>query len=146
MIFTFKGAEKYSEYIDACGDVLGIRDCVNEVTIDIKEKCDNDAGGFCHGDIDEVDIEIATHVQGEKLPEEDILRNITHEMIHAEQIITGRLENIGLQISGDGTLVNVVIWEGDTYTNTPYSEQPWELEAYSREETVMRESIAIVSR
>jgi hypothetical protein len=123
---------------------LGIQDSLTEVTIEFKKKCDGDAGGYCYGDTDEIDVEIATHVQGEALPEEDIMRNIAHELIHAQQIITGRLENVGLQLlqTGDAqTLVNVVIWEGETFTNTPYNDQPWEIDAYAREEEIMKEAL-----
>ena len=146
MIYT-TDETNYSDYIHACGSVLGIQDSLTEVTIEFKKKCDNDAGGFCYGDTDEIDIEIATHVQGEPLPSEDIMRNIAHEMIHAQQIITGRLENVGMQLlqSGDAqTLVNVVIWDGETFTNTPYDEQPWEKDAYAREEEIMKEALNYV--
>ena len=143
MIYT-TDETNYSDYIHACGSVLGIQDSLTEVTIEFKEKCDNDAGGFCWGDTDEIEIEIATHVQGDPLPSEDIMRHIAHEMIHAQQIITGRLEDVGLQLlqSGDAqTLVNVVIWDGEVFTNTPYDEQPWEKDAYAREEEIMKEAL-----
>jgi len=143
MIYTTDETNYYG-YIHACGSVLGIQDSLTEVTIEFKKKCDGDAGGYCYGDTDEIDVDIATHVQGEALPEEDIMRNIAHELIHAQQIITGRLENVGLQLlqTGDAqTLVNVVIWEGETFTNTPYNDQPWEIDAYAREEEIMKEAL-----
>jgi hypothetical protein len=146
MIYTVDDT-KYLDYIHACGEILGIQDSLTDITIEFKTKCDYDAGGFCHGDTDDVEIEIATHVQGEELPDEDVMRNIAHEMIHAQQIIDGRLENVGLQLlqSGDSqSLVNVVVWDKERYVNTPYADQPWEIDAYSREERVMNEALSNV--
>ncbi len=144
MIFTMDNADKYEDYILAVGEVLGIDNSLTEVRVDLKKKCDSDAGGFCFGDDEEIDIEIATHVQGEPLEQEQIYRNIAHEMIHAEQMITGKLENVGLQLVQTGdcqSLVNVCIWNGETHTNTKYDDQPWEIDAYAREEEVMKEAL-----
>jgi hypothetical protein len=47
--------------------------------------------------------------------------------------------------SGDAqTLVKVSIWDGETYTNTKYEDQPWEIDAYAREEEVMLEALQYV--
>ena len=139
--------EKYSDYIHSVAAVLDIFNSLTEITVDVVEKCDSDAGGYCMGDIDEISIEVATHVQGEPLSEETIYKNIAHEMIHAEQIISGRLEDLGLQLvaSGDDqSIVKVSIWDGETYTNTKYDDQPWEIDAYAREEEVMKEALKYV--
>ena len=120
---------------------------ITEVEVEFSNKLDADAGGYCSGDLEQIDIEIATHVQGEALSVETIQRNIAHEMIHAQQIITGRLEDLGLQLlqSGDAqTLVKVSIWDGETYTNTKYEDQPWEVDAYAREEEIMQEALQYV--
>jgi len=139
---------EYEDYVNAVGAVLNIFDSLTEIDVVFTKKCDGDAGGYCSGDLDEIEIEIATHVQGEELPKEQVLRNIAHEMIHAQQIITGRLEDLGLQLlqSGDTqTLVKVSIWDGETYTNTKYEEQPWEVDAYAREEDIMKEALQYVN-
>lgn len=138
---------EYENYINAVGAVLNIFDSLTEIEVEFSNKLDSDAGGYCSGDLEQIDIEIATHVQGEALSVETIQRNIAHEMIHAQQIITGRLEDLGLQIlqSGDTqTLVKVSIWDGETYTNTKYEDQPWEIDAYGREEEVMQEALQYV--
>jgi len=138
---------EYENYISAVGAVLNIFDSITEVEVEFSNKLDADAGGYCSGDLEQIDIEIATHVQGEALSVETIQRNIAHEMIHAQQIITGRLEDLGLQLlqSGDAqTLVKVSIWDGETYTNTKYEDQPWEIDAYAREEEVMLEALQYV--
>lgn len=138
---------EYENYINAVGAVLNIFDSTTEIEVEFSNKLDGDAGGYCSGDLEQIDIEIATHVQGEALSVETIQRNIAHEMIHAQQIITGRLEDLGLQLlqSGDAqTLVKVSIWDGETYTNTKYEDQPWEIDAYAREEEVMQEALQYV--
>ena len=139
--------EKYSDYIHAVASVLDIFNSMTEITVDVVEKCDGNAGGYCMGDTDEISIEVATHVMGEPLDERTMYRNIAHEMIHAEQIISGRLQDLGLQIvaSGDDqSLVKVSIWDGESYTNTQYDDQPWEIDAYEREEQVMSEALQYV--
>ena len=138
---------EYENYINAVGAVLNIFDSTTEIEVEFSNKLDGDAGGYCSGDLEQIDIEIATHVQGEALSVETIQRNIAHEMRHAQQIITGRLEDLGLQIlqAGDTqTLVKVSIWDGETYTNTKYEDQPWEIDAYAREEEVMQEALQYV--
>ena len=134
----------YTDYVYAVAGVLGIDEMEAELMFDFEKKLDADAGGYCFGDKESVEIQIATHVQGEKLSEDTILQNIAHEMIHAQQILTGRLQDLGLQLatSGDSqTLVKATIWEDETYTNTPYDDQPWEIDAYSREEEVMQKAL-----
>lgn len=146
MIFT-ENAGKYEEFIQSAAAVLNIFDSLTEVTVEVKESCDSDAGGYCMGDSEEIEIEIATHVMGEPLSDETIKRNIAHELVHAEQVISGRLEDLGLQLvqSGDcQSLVKVSIWDGETYTNTKYEDQPWEIDAYAREEEVMKEALTYV--
>lgn len=106
-----------------------------DIDICFKKKCDGDAGGFCFGDEEEVEIEIATHVQGEPLSFSTILINLAHEMTHAKQLITGQLKDHGLQVIND-CLVKVSEWEGETMTNVAYDDQPWEKEAYAMERKV----------
>lgn len=145
MIYT--NDEKYEEYVNSVAAVLNIFNSLTEIEVEIVEKCDSDAGGYTYGDTEEIDIEIATHVMGEPLDEDTILRNIAHELIHAQQIIEERLEDRGLQIvsSGEGeSLVKLSVWDGKEYTNTAYDDQPWEIDAYAREEQVMQEALQYV--
>ena len=112
--------------------------------IEFSKKLDADAGGFCYGDAEEIDIEIATHVQGEALDIETIKINIAHEMIHAQQIASGRLQDHGIQIL-DGCLVKVAEWDGECYTNTKYDDQPWEIDAYARESLVAKNAEGLLN-
>lgn len=59
-----------------------------------------------------------------KLPADLIIRSIFHEMIHIKQLSTGRLRYIK----------GVPHWLGKPHLDTPYNRQPWEIEAYDKEE------------
>lgn len=127
------------DYISAVAAVLDLDKYDSDIRIDLMKKCDGDAGGYCYGDAEDIDIEIATHVQGEALDIETIKTNIAHEMIHAQQIASGRLNDHGIQII-DECLVKVAEWDGEYHTNTKYDDQPWEIDAYAREAQVAQEA------
>lgn len=127
------------DYISAVAAVLDLDKYDSDIRIELKRKCDGDAGGYCYGDAEDIDIEIATHVQGEALDIETIKTNIAHEMIHAQQIASGRLNDHGIQIVND-CLVKVAEWDGEYHTNTKYDDQPWEIDAYAREAQVTQEA------
>jgi hypothetical protein len=127
------------DYISAVAAVLDLDKYDSDIRIDLMKKCDGDAGGYCYGDAEDIDIEIATHVQGEALDIETIKTNIAHEMIHAQQIASGRLNDHGIQIV-DECLVKVSEWDGEYHTNTKYDDQPWEIDAYAREAQVAQEA------
>lgn len=127
------------DYISAVAEVLDLDKYDSDIRIDLMKKCDGDAGGYCYGDAEDIDIEIATHVQGEALDIETIKTNIAHEMIHAQQIASGRLNDHGIQIV-DECLVKVSEWDGEYHTNTKYDDQPWEIDAYAREAQVAQEA------
>ena len=91
------------------------------VFIDITFKKDLGGDfGYCMGSKDHVEIEIGKYNQ--KL--DQIMLTLAHELIHAKQFIKGELSP---------TLRN---WKTHNYTSIPYSRQPWELEAYKKEEMV----------
>lgn len=139
--------DRYLNYIEAVASVLGIYEMEADLIVDFEKKLDSDAGGYCFGDKEAVEIEIATHVQGEALDEDTILQNIAHEMVHARQLLTGRLEDLGLQLATAGdaqTLIKVQVWEGEVYTNTAYADQPWEIEAYGLEENVKLKALNLI--
>jgi 4-hydroxy-3-methylbut-2-enyl diphosphate reductase IspH len=133
------------DYINAVAVVLGLDEYEGDLRIDLMKKCDGDAGGYCYGDADDIDIEIATHVQGEALDIETIKVNIAHEMIHAQQIASGRLNDHGIQIV-DECLVKVAEWDGEYHTNTPYDDQPWEIDAYGRESDVANQAKEMIAQ
>ena len=138
-IFLEDNGYDVQDYISAVAAVLDLDKYDSDIHIELKRKCDGDAGGYCYGDAEDIDIEIATHVQGEALDIETIKTNIAHEMIHAQQIASGRLNDHGIQIVND-CLVKVAEWDGEYHTNTKYDDQPWEIDAYAREAQVAQEA------
>ena len=58
----------------------------------------------------------------------EITRTIFHELVHAKQLLEGRLE--------EACGINPAVWCGEPYHGKVYSEQPWEIEAYSVEEVM----------
>jgi len=107
--------------------------------LDIVRKCAQQAGGYCHGDENDIQIEIARYDAGGKVSRDHMKINIAHELIHAQQIASGRLENGGFFVNREGgaeTLAYRHVFDGVEYINCPYENQPWEQEAYQREEEV----------
>ena len=63
------------DYINAVAYELGLYGegiIDRTLRIEFNKKLDADAGGFCYGDAEEIDIEIVTHIQGEALDIEQI--------------------------------------------------------------------------
>jgi len=122
-----------SSYIHKVAEFLGISTLPGFVDIEFVKSLGTFAG-LADGDEDQVDISIAeTH--GTKLNDRQIKINIAHEMVHAVQILTGRLVHTGLTRKGNDWSYR---WsfDGKEYVNTTYNEQPWEDEAYNYEEKI----------
>ena len=89
-----------------------------DVDVWIHNAVEEQAGGYCWGDKRQVEIEIARTSEGYRYSREELLTNLTHELIHAKQFITGELSPTNMR------------WKKADYTKVPYSQQPWEREAY----------------
>lgn len=92
------------------------------IDIEIQSRCDGDVAGYAYGDEENVNIEIARNDAAGKIPMKDLMINIAHELVHALQIAAGRLDD--------------QVFEGVDYSDVPYREQPWEIEAYDLEEKI----------
>lgn len=65
------------------------------------------------------------------------LQTLFHELTHADQYCSGRLENRQTKKH-----VPYILWEGDRYEEThEYWKQPWEIEAFGMEECAYRSFI-----
>ena len=89
-----------------------------DVDVWIYNAVEEQAGGYCWGDKRQVEIEISRTSEGYRYTREELLTNLTHELIHAKQFITGELSPTNMR------------WKKADYTKVPYSQQPWEREAY----------------
>jgi hypothetical protein len=133
-------SQKLISYIERVADYLGLYELDAYIEIEIKKYCDGGAGGFCNGDDNDVLIEIARNDAVGRIPMDQMMINIAHEMVHAQQMASGRLINKGLvfrkEKDGSQTLTTKQIFDGVEYVGVPYMEQPWEIEAYGLEEKV----------
>ena len=126
------------EYIEKVAEYLGLNDdryIDSLIIVEFVKECDGFASGYCYGDAELVNVEIARNDACGKIPLAQLKRNIAHELIHAKQIVSGRLVNKGFVIRDD-EWVYVWEWEGVEFIDTPDSEQPWQIEAYALEKKV----------
>lgn len=60
--------------------------------------------------------------------------SLAHELVHVRQLANGTLKT-----AGEG----VKVWNGKRYEKDfPYLDQPWELEAFAKQEIIFRRAIA----
>jgi hypothetical protein len=58
---------------------------------------------------------------------------LAHELVHVKQMAKGVLK---------GTKAGAHLWSGKRYSKTtPYLDRPWEVEAFSRQEIILRRAI-----
>ena len=132
---------RHRKYIEMVAGVLGIWKNDTEVLFSFKKRLDGDVAGHCWGDKDLIYIDIATHVDGEKVEKDEMLQCIAHEMVHARQFIRGHLKDMPASITAgkNGPIVKFAKkWKGTMHIDTPYTKQPWEIEAYNLEVKTMQ--------
>ena len=133
--------QKLISYIERVYNNLGLyqfEDCF--IDIDFQKECSGGAGGYCDGDQEEIQVELARQDSVGRIPMNDLKINIAHELVHAQQIASGRLVNKGFvfrnENDGSKTLTSKQIFEGKEYIGVRYDEQPWEIEAYKLEKEI----------
>ena len=133
MLITGTVNKRLIAYIERVQAYLGLEGC--DIELGITRTCDGGAGGYCHGDDEEVIIEIARIDDLGPLSAIQLKKNIAHEMVHAFQLLTKQMVNVGMVACSDSPigLKYVVEWEGKPYSNVPYNDQPWEIDAYGKE-------------
>ena len=99
------------------------------VTVDVQihNALEEQAGGYCWGDKHHIDIELARTSEGYRFSREEMLINLTHELIHAKQFLSGELSGSNMR------------WKKADYSKVSYSHQPWEREAYYWEERLFKQ-------
>lgn len=131
-------SKKIISYIDRVSNFLQLNSYEALIDIEFVKTCSNGASGYCHGDDNSIVVEIARYDDEGRIPQQNIMVNIAHELIHAKQIASGRLFNGGFRFRDHlkQTIEMYWIWEGTEYVNTPYEDHPWENEAYGFEDEV----------
>lgn len=121
-------------YVHKCAKFLGISSMSGHLEVEFVEDLGRFAG-LVDGDEDQVDMSIANNFNGDRVDCQQMKINIAHEMIHAVQILTGRLVHTGLFLD-DGVISYKWIFDGEEYQNLKYNDQPWEDEAYEYEKEI----------
>lgn len=95
-----------------------------DVNVEILRNVDDNLAGYCWGDSEHVEIELARVSNDYTYTRQELLLNLTHELVHAKQLINKQFE-FKLQ--------------EDLIKNTPYNKLPWEQEAYGLENSLYEE-------
>ena len=125
-------------YIYRVCENLDIENYGGFVDIEFLKDAGNGGTGYCDGDEDLANITIGLYFNGLPLEDEQVMINIAHELVHAQQLLSGRLVHHGFQIDEEAVLGLKYVYEFENkdYVNIPYMEQPWEIEAYGSEERI----------
>ena len=75
-----------------------------------------------------------------RLPLETLIGTLAHEMIHVKQFALGQLRE-SKTVNG----MTVWMWCGKP-VKKKYFEQPWEIEAYTREEDLINEIMSMIAK
>lgn len=134
--------QKLLAYVERVYNYLGLdefEECL--IDLDFVKECSGGAGGYCNGDDEEIQVELARQDAAGRIPMKDLMINIAHELVHAQQMASGRLVNKGFVFRDDnpGMMTTKQIFDGQEYVGVKYDEQPWEIEAYNLEEVIYNE-------
>lgn len=126
-VYNFLNLDMYDAFID----------------VNIVSSCDGMVAGFCHGDDEEVIVEVAKVDSKGKLSTKDMMIAIAHELVHAQQYASGRLIDKGVTLRtnsvGETVFGSKKVFEGELYENVAYNDQLWEKEAYDLENKIYEE-------
>lgn len=134
--------QKLLAYVERVYNYLGLdefEECL--IDLDFVKECSGGAGGYCNGDDEEIQVELARQDAAGRIPMKDLMINIAHELVHAQQMASGRLVNKGFVFRDDnpGMMTTKQIFDGQEYVGVKYDEQPWEIEAYNLEKVIYEE-------
>ena len=90
-----------------------------EVEIEVGQH-DSQGGCVVNGPVFELEID-------SKIKGDDLITCVLHEMVHVWQHVSKKL------IEKNGRSY----WNGVDHTDTPYLDQPWEVQAYDMQETLL---------
>jgi hypothetical protein len=96
-----------------------------DIDVRIVTRCDENHYALCLGDKNSVEIELARGSGNTTFTLKEMMVNLAHELVHAKQFIKGELHP------------SLNRWKKLDYSNTAYSRQPWEKEAYLLEDKLV---------
>lgn len=131
MEFDVEGSVRNRKFINAIMPSMiaqmGLQNSRKAVLIKVSDECDG--CGFTIP-IDMIDSYLVMIKPNRKLKE--IALTLAHEMVHVRQFAKGMLK-----ITPKGS-----VWMGKLYPKkTAYLDQPWEIDAFSKQELVLRRAI-----
>jgi hypothetical protein len=107
---------------------------IDAFPIDILFESESVTGcdfGYTSGSTDYIEISIFRRIYGQKVDIEEMLQTISHELVHAKQLLTGRLS-----LESDN-----FTWEGIPHCHENIQTPPWEIEATAVGEVLYRKCI-----
>src|SRR5210317_119426 len=113
-------------YVNTLLKALNIHRLQRELTVQFVTECEGQVLGYCWGDTDEVIVQSSRESCGEKQSFIEMMKVLTHEMVHARQLLRKQLTNTGCHRT----------WNGKAADHYSYEESPWEIEAYELEESL----------
>ena len=131
MEYKVEGSHRNKKFVEAILpsmiSQLKLENCSKAVVIRIKDECDGNQGITV--DLSELTgCYMVVIKPTRKL--KDIGLTLAHEMVHVKQLAKGVLKN-----KQNG----VNIWAGKRYSSkTAYLDMPWEIEAFSKQELILR--------
>lgn len=96
-----------------------------DIDVSVVTRCDKNHYALCSGDKNSVEIELARGSGNTTFTLQEMMVNLAHELVHAKQFIKGELHP------------SLNRWRKIDYSNTAYSRQPWEKEAYLLEDKIV---------
>ena len=131
MEYKVEGSRRNKKFVEAILpsmiSQLKLENCTKAVVIRVADECEGNQGITV--DLSELTgCYMVVIKPTRKL--KDIGLTLAHEMVHVKQLAKGVLKN-----KQNG----VNIWAGKRYTKrTKYLDQPWEIEAFSKQELILR--------
>ena len=131
MEYKVEGSRRNKKFVEAILpsmiSQLKLENCTKAVVVRIADECEGNQGIT----VDLSDLTgcyMVVIAPTRKL--KDIGLTLAHEMVHVKQLAKGILKN-----KQNG----VNIWAGKRYTNKiAYLDMPWEIEAFSKQELILR--------
>jgi hypothetical protein len=146
MEFSVEGSAKNSKFANALMPSiikqLKIENSVSAVCVIIDDGFGDNEGITVNMGISGVDCILVVIkpqlLRGNKflIAHKELALSLAHEMVHVKQLVKGQLKSMA-----DGSQT----WLGKSYpADTPYLDRPWEIEAFSRQELIMRRAIELM--
>ena len=131
---TKKQRQLANEVAEFCIEKLMPRHRTLDITIELNRCADTGALGYCCvGDHNrEYVIEIDNRIYKNDI--EEFITTLCHEMVHVMQTAKGVMRELSRPRMR-------MMWKGIDHTDTPYSRQPWERQAFRMQKKLANEFI-----